>query len=167
MALVLIAGRRIPGKIQRSSGVRHHRHHRLVIAIRTTVVEYGLHGDDYVAFAAALETEGLVARIDQPGEVRFGFGRPVADIGIYILDTPTTWRHSPRSSKSSVAPRARRSRAQRRDGGINRFDDFRSTGLTTRCWRGWTFPPKIHAATTGNAPPDARLTADRSRSWRP
>ena len=58
-----------------------------MISIRTTVVEYGLHGDDYDAFAAALRAEGLEVQIDQPAEFRSGFEQSAVELGIFI------WEH--------------------------------------------------------------------------
>jgi len=57
-----------------------------VISIRTSVVESGLYGDDYDAFAEALRAEGYAVELDdEPAEYRSA-EKVAVEVGIWIWE---------------------------------------------------------------------------------
>ena len=61
---------------------------RTTITVRTSVVELGLYGDEYEAFAAAMRAEGYAVDIEEPPEYRSA-GRVAVEAGIWIWEHPT------------------------------------------------------------------------------
>lgn len=57
------------------------------VVIRPTVIEYGINRDAYDEFVAALQAEGIDARIDQPPERRDGgIQQASVDVAIYLFE---------------------------------------------------------------------------------